>query len=185
MAKVFVSGFVSDTTIHGPMRGLDVRASVSDGSERHVLWQGTTDARGAFGFEVRPTDYPTARALVAEVHRGGARLAETEVAWHTLEPAGTHIDFAIDRRVLHAHGEPLSLPFPIGFPGADRPLGQRGPVQLELDRPGVLPEHPMAALPFLLQMSRPLDPAEAEVGNKEELAAADFAVRRGPIGDPP
>jgi hypothetical protein len=160
MAKVFISGCVREATLQGPLRGLDVRASVNDGSERHVLWQGTTDSDGLFGFEVQLASYAKAQNLDIEVHHGRTLDLEESVAWHALSPAGTYIELMVHDRRPVSHGERQALEFPIGFPGANRPPKQRGPAQLELERPQAIPEHPMAALPFLLQRSRPTDPDE-------------------------
>jgi hypothetical protein len=179
MAKVFISGYVMDAALYGPMRGLNLRASVSDSSERHTLWQGTTDTDGAFGFELRPADHPKAHRLHIEVHHGRTLLAEVSVAWHTLTHAGAHVEFKITERLPNAHGEPPVLRFPIGFPGADRPADQHGPVRLELEQPDVIPRHPMAALPFLIQRSRPTDPDE---GGHDTCR---IVARPGPSSDPP
>jgi hypothetical protein len=182
MAKVFISGYVSDATLHGPLRGLDVRASVSDGSERHVLWQGTTESDGGFGFELRPADHPKAHCLDIEVHHGRTLLVESSVAWHALSPAGTHIELKVQERTPRPHGEPQALEFPIGFPGADRPAEQRGPAKLEIERPRAIPAHPMAALPFLLQRSRPTDPDEVAEGGDDTRCTV---ARPGSSADPP
>jgi hypothetical protein len=182
MAKVFISGYVSDAALHGPLRGLDVRASVIDGAEPHLLWQGLTNADGAFGFELRAGDHPNARCLVVELHHGRTRLAESTVEWHRVAQAGTNIELKVSEHVPHTHCEPLVLPFPIGFPGADRPLNQRGPVPLELERPKSIPAHPMAALPFLIQRSRPTDPDEDVEGSDDTSLVV---ARLGSIADPP
>ena len=186
MSKVFISGCVSDATLHGPMRGLNVQASVSDGSDQQVLWQGKIDADGAFGFELRPSDYPQAQYLLVELHDGQAQVAESKVEWRKLEQGGAHVELKITEHVLESQSQaaykPLSLPFPIGFPGANRPPKQRGPVTFELKRPAFSPTHPMAALPFLIQHSRPSDPEEAVKGDDDTRR---FVTRTGPGSDPP
>ena len=99
-----------------------------------------------------------------------------------LTHAGAHFELKGTERLPHTHSEPLLLRFPIGFRGADRPAEQHGPRRLELEQPDVIPTHPMAALPLLIQRSRPTDPDESGEGGNDMRR---IVVRPGSSSDRP
>jgi hypothetical protein len=172
MARVFISGYVSESALRSAVRGAVVRASVIGGRDGHDVWHGATDDAGAFGFELDVDEHPLARCLSIELHLGGASAARKEVAWDDVAAAGAHVDFLVEAPGPQPAGEPPPWPFPINFPGVLPP---------QLERPADVPAHPMAALPFLIQRSYPRDPEEEESGADELVAAA----ATGAAEDPP